>query len=63
VKTYLRAPALSVDPGFIETLADLVEDAVRDDGPDKVRSSCGGRLCPADRKDCPNRRALATKAA
>lgn len=63
VKTYLRAPALSVDPGFIETLADLVEDALGDDGPDRIRSSCGGRLCPADRKDCPNRRPLATKAA
>jgi dihydropyrimidinase len=46
-----------------ETLADLVEDALGDDGPDRIRSSCGGRLCPADRKDCPNRRPLATKAA
>ena len=28
VKHYLRAPALGVDAGFIETLADLVEDAL-----------------------------------
>jgi ferrochelatase len=63
VKTYLRAPALGIDRGFVETLADLVEDALGDTGPDKVRSSCGGRICPANWKDCPNHRTMATKAA
>jgi ferrochelatase len=61
VKHYLRAPALGVDAGFVGTLADLVEDAVGDSQP--VRSSCGGRICPANWKDCPNHRTAATKAA
>jgi len=63
VKTYLRAPALGIDEDFIGTLADLVEDAAGDGGNDRVRSACGGRICPADRKDCPNRRPAVTKAA
>lgn len=63
VKTYLRAPALGVDAGFIGTLADLVEDALADVSADQVRSSCGGRICPANWKDCPNHRAAAVKAA
>ena len=62
-KCYLRAPALGVDAGFVETLADLVEDALADTGAVKIRSGCGGRICPADRKDCPNHRAPANKAA
>jgi ferrochelatase len=62
-KHYLRAPALGVDAGFVETLADLVEDALADTDTVKIRSSCGGRICPADRKDCPNQRAPANKAA
>ncbi|MEQ1607726.1 MAG: ferrochelatase [Hyphomonadaceae bacterium] len=60
-KHYIRAPALGVDEGFINTLADLVEDALADTGA-VIRSSCGGRICPANWKDCPNRRAAATKA-
>ena len=52
---YLRAPALGVEPGFIDTLADLVEDAMNDAAP--VRSSCGNRICPVSWRDCPNRRA------
>lgn len=61
-KVYLRAPALGIDAGFIGTLADLVEDALGEpDG--SLRSSCGGRICPAGWKDCPNRRAPANTAA
>lgn len=60
-KVYLRAPALGVDAGFIGTLADLVVDAVGET--QAVRSSCGGRICPKDWKDCPNHRAAANKAA
>lgn len=59
---YIRAPALGADEGFITTLADLVEDALADKGA-AIRSSCGGRICPANWRDCPNRRAAATKAA
>jgi len=58
-KTYIRAPALGVEPGFIEALADLVEDAIADPSPALVRSSCGNRICPKDSKDCPNRRPAA----
>ena len=62
VKHYIRAPALGVDEGFIGTLADLVVETLAD--PDKsIRSSCGGRICPANWRDCPNRRASVTKAA
>ncbi len=63
VKHYLRAPALGVDAVFVETLADLVEDALGDTDASKIRSGCGGRICPADRKDCPNHRPAANKAA
>ncbi|MDP3737355.1 MAG: ferrochelatase [Hyphomonadaceae bacterium] len=56
-KAYIRAPALGVEPGFIDTLADLVEDAMKDTAP--VRSSCGARICPANWRDCPNRRSPA----
>lgn len=62
VKHYLRAPALGADVGFIETLADLVQDAAGDTA-GGVRSSCGGRICPANWKDCPNHRAAANKVA
>jgi ferrochelatase len=61
-KVYLRAPALGVDEGFIGTLADLVEESLADAGA-PIRSSCGGRICPANWKDCPNHRSAATKAA
>jgi protoporphyrin/coproporphyrin ferrochelatase len=56
-RTYVRAPALGVEPGFIETLADLVLDAARDTAP--LRSSCGNRICPINWRDCPNRRTAA----
>ena len=62
-KHYMRAPALGIDTGFVETLADLVEDAVADMASPKIRSGCGGRICPADRKDCPNHRAPVIRAA
>ncbi len=62
-KHYMRAPALGIDTGFVETLADLVEDAVADTASPKIRSGCGGRICPADRKDCPNHRAPVIRAA
>jgi ferrochelatase len=53
-KAYIRAPALGVEPGFIDTLADLVENAASDPAP--IRSWCGNRICPKDRRSCPNRR-------
>jgi ferrochelatase len=56
VKHYLRAPALGVDEGFIGTLADQVEAALTEK-PGAIRSSCGGRICPANWKNCPNHRA------
>lgn len=62
-KHYMRAPALGIDTGFVETLADLVEDAVADTASPKIRSGCGGRICPADRKDCPNHSAPVIRAA
>ena len=55
-KVYLRAPALGVDEGFIGTLADLVEAALPEK-PGAIRSSCTGRICPANWKNCPNHRA------
>ncbi len=54
-KVYLRAPALGVDQDFIATLADQVEAALAET-PGAIRSSCGGRICPASWKDCPNHR-------
>lgn len=56
-KAYIRAPALGIEAGFIETLADLVEDAAKDNAP--VRSSCSNRICPVTWRDCPNHRQLA----
>jgi ferrochelatase len=61
-KRYIRAPALGVDEGFIGTLADLVEERLADTDT-SIRSSCGSRMCPANWRDCPNRRMAATKAA
>ena len=54
-KTYLRAPALGIEAGLIETLADLTQAALGD-GDLSPRSHCGGRICPASCRDCPNRR-------
>jgi ferrochelatase len=59
-RAYIRAPALGIEPGFIATLADLVEDAMKDREPSPVRSSCGNRICPVNWRDCPNRRASAS---
>lgn len=42
---FLRAAALGADRGFIDALADLVEQALS--APGKVFSEQGGRLCPA----------------
>jgi ferrochelatase len=56
-KTYIRAPALGIEPMFVSSLARLVEDALADTDPTRVRSHCGSRICPADRSACPNRRA------
>jgi ferrochelatase len=47
---YLRAPALGVADGLIETLADLVETALARQG---VASDSGARLCPAAFSRCP----------
>ena len=52
---YVRAPALGVASRFIQTLADLVEEALADNG-EGPRSHCGGRICPAQWSACPNRR-------
>jgi ferrochelatase len=53
---YLRAPALGIEANFISSLAKLVNDALADTDASRVRSSCGSRICPADRSACPNRR-------
>lgn len=50
---YLRAPALGDAGGFIAALADLIVQAVDDSRP--IRSECGGRLCPAQFVQCPQR--------
>lgn len=54
---YVRVPALGVASGYIETLADLVQEALEDGVVDEPRSHCGGRICPANWSACPNRRA------
>jgi protoporphyrin/coproporphyrin ferrochelatase len=56
-KAYIRAPALGIEAGFIETLADLVEDAAKESA--SIRSFCGNRICPLDWRNCPNRRPAA----
>ncbi len=53
---YIRAPALGVAEGYIETLADIVQDALADGSVGDPRSHCGGRICPAEWTECPNRR-------
>ncbi len=55
VPGYFRAPAQNADPGFIESLADLVR-ASRGRGPG-LCSWAGGRTCPAAHRDCPHARA------
>ncbi|MBI1340602.1 ferrochelatase [bacterium] len=56
VHVYLRAPALGVTGSFVDGLAELVEQTLADGEP--IRSHCGGRLCPAQWRDCPNRRPM-----
>lgn len=55
---YLRAPALGVATGFIETLGDLVEAAAQREPENGPISNCGGRICPRDWSECPNRQDL-----
>jgi ferrochelatase len=50
---YLRAPALGATPQFIDALADLVDRALS--VPGKTQSERGGRLCPAQFGQCPQR--------
>ncbi|MET0182946.1 MAG: ferrochelatase [Caulobacterales bacterium] len=50
---YLRAPALSDAPGFIETLADLAARAIATPG--GLRSEADGRICPAQFSLCPHK--------
>lgn len=64
VVPYLRAPAIGVEPCFIEALAAASMTALeRLQGPE---SACGGRFCAAEWSRCPARsaaRALAKEAA
>ena len=48
---YLRAPALGVEPAFMDGLAALVMKRLDDDK--GVESGCGGRLCPRNWGRCP----------
>jgi ferrochelatase len=52
---YLRAPALGVAPRFIDALAALAEQALS--APGKMQSENGGRLCPGQWGQCPQRKA------
>ncbi len=56
---YIRAPALGVSEGYVETLADLVDGALRDKEEAGPRSHCGARICPGNWSACPNRRSAA----
>ncbi len=53
VPVYLRAPALGVEPRFIETLAEAVQAALTRD--ERPQTACGGRWCPANSSQCPAR--------
>lgn len=57
---YERVPALGTAPGYIETLSELVRQALN--GAGGTLSGAGGRLCPADKRGCPNRHAAALAA-
>lgn len=46
---FLRAPTVMTDPLFIGGLARLVRAA-----PVGLSSGCGGRICPAEHRRCPN---------
>ena len=49
---YIRAPALGVTEGYINTLAKLVDEALQDSRPEK--GCVYGRICPKEWKNCPN---------
>ena len=53
---YLRAPAVSVAPLFIDDLAALVRRAL--DRPGGVEADGGGRVCPAEHGRCPAQAAI-----
>jgi ferrochelatase len=55
VPGYFRAPAQNSDPGFIEALADMVASSAEAE-PGLCSADCT-RVCPANFKDCPNRKA------
>jgi ferrochelatase len=49
---YVRAPALGVEPAFIEALGDIVARALRRDG-GAVQTEAGGRFCGDAWRACP----------
>ena len=55
VSGYINVPALGVHPEFINALADEVSTLLKT-GPG-IRSCQGGRICPGQFGDCPNRAA------
>jgi ferrochelatase len=60
VRSYIRVPALGLNPLFIELLGDLVESALLDPLSPSPMSECGGRLCSSSFAGCPNQRACRT---
>jgi ferrochelatase len=48
---YVRAPAITLEPHFIEGLTRLVGEALT--GSPRTESGCGGRICPAEFGKCP----------
>jgi ferrochelatase len=48
---YLRAPALGIEPAFVEGLGALVGRALKDGR--AIESGCGGRICPKGFAKCP----------
>jgi ferrochelatase len=50
-ETYVRAPALGVEPAFIDTLAQAAVVAL--DRDDRVATMAGGRWCPGTCRACP----------
>jgi ferrochelatase len=52
VETYLRVPALGVEPAFIDSLAELTLEALK--GRVGLKPPCGRRICPSGFAQCPN---------
>ncbi|HEX6980650.1 MAG TPA: ferrochelatase [Alphaproteobacteria bacterium] len=52
VPLYVRVPTVSTHPAFVAGLARLVTQAMEKDA-GGCMSQCGGRICPADRRGCP----------